>query len=313
MDRLQAMETFVRVVESGSFSAVAREQGSVQSAVSKQVAALEAYLKVKLLTRTTRKLVLTPEGERYFEQVRRLVVELQEAEMALSSAEQQLKGLLRVAAPVGFGRLILMPLVHSFLLRHPLLKIDLRLDDSVINLVEHGIDITVRFGELADSGLIAKRIGSTCRMLLCSRGYLRNLPPGLAAPRQPQDLLAHNCIVYNELANRNEWRFHAGPGANAPAGQLEVVLVNGNLQTNSSEVIRAGVIAGIGICYAPSWLFEAEIASGEVQVLLPDWLAAPMPIHLVSPPQRRQAAKVRAFADHVAQALGKEQPPLPPR
>ncbi len=303
MDRLQAMETFVRVVESGSFSAVAREQGSVQSAISKQVAALEAYLKVKLLSRTTRKLALTEAGERYFEQVRPLVLQLHEAELTLASAEQQLKGLLRVAAPVGFGRLVLMPLVQSFLQRHPLLKIDLRLDDSVINLIEHGIDITVRFGELADSSLVARRIGSSCRVLLCSRSYLRNMPDTLTLPRQPQDLIGHNCIIYNELSNRNEWRFYAGPGAHAPAGQMEAVQVEGNLQTNSSEVIRAGVLAGMGICFAPTWLFQAEIDSGEIQRLMPDWLAAPMPIHLLSPPQRRQAAKVRAFAEHVATFL----------
>ena len=302
MDRLQAMETFVRVVETGSFSAVAREQNSVQSAISKQVAALEAHLGVKLLTRTTRSLALTEDGERYFEQVRRLVAEVAEAEMTLQRGEQELKGLLRVAAAVGFGRLILMPLVQSFLALHPQVKIDLKLNDGFIDLVEQGIDITVRVGELADSSLVARRIGTARRVLLASRNYLRNLPAAVPALRQPQDLLAHNCIVYTELGN--DWRFIAGPGANAPAGSSISLHVNGNLQSNSSEVIRAAVINGMGISYSPTWLFGQEIASGEVQILLPDWLARPVPIHLVSPQQRRNAAKVRAFADHLAADFG---------
>lgn len=303
MDRLQAMEIFVRVVESGSFSAVAREQGTVQSAISKHIAALEKHLGVKLLTRTTRRLMLTEDGERYFEQARRLVAEIFEAELTLKRGEQELKGLLRVAAPVGFGRLVLMPLVKDFLALHPQVKIDLRLDDAVIDLVEQGIDLTIRFGKLPDSGLIARQIADTRRVLVAGREYLRNLPPAIPYPRQPQDLETHNCIIYTEMAARNEWIFVAGPGANATPGSTVKVLIDGNLQTNSSEVIRAAVIGNIGICHSPTWLFEAEIASGEVQVLLPDWLAQPIPVHLVSPPQRRQNARVRAFANYLAERL----------
>lgn len=303
MDRLQAMETFVRVVESGSFSAVAREQNTVQSAVSKQVAALEAHLGAKLLSRTTRRLSLTEDGERYFEQVRRLVAEVQEAERTIKRGEQELTGVLRVAAAVGYGRLVLMPLVKSFLALHPQVKIDLKLNDGFIDLVEQGIDVTVRVGDLADSSLIARRIGTARRVLLASRHYLRGTSPRVPPLQQPQDLLEHNCIVYTELATRNEWTFIAGAGANAPVGSVVSVQAQGNLQTNSSEVIRAAVIDGIGISYSPTWLFERELASGEVQILLPDWLARPVPIHLVSPPHRRNAAKVRAFSDHVAQRL----------
>lgn len=303
MDRLQAMATFVRVVETGSFSAVAREQNTVQSAVSKQVAALEAHLGAKLLSRTTRRLNLTEDGERYFEQARRLVAEVQEAEMALRRGEQALQGTLRVAAAVGFGRMILMPLVQSFLAQHPEVKIDLKLHDGFIDLVEQGIDVTVRIGDLADSTLIARRIGTARRVLLASRDYLRKLPASVPPLRHPQDLLAHNCIVYTELATRNEWTFIAGPGANAPLDSMVNVQASGNLQTNSSEVIRAAIIAGMGLSYSPTWLFEPELASGEVQILLPDWHARPVPIHLVSPPQRRNSAKVRAFSDHLAQHL----------
>lgn len=299
MDRLDAMRAFVRVVETGSFSAVAREEGTTQSAISKKVAALELSLGTKLLSRTTRALALTDGGGRYFEQARRLVAEIAEAEDTLRAGERQLTGWLRVAASAGYGRLVLMPKIERFLKDHPGVRIDLRLDDSFIDLVENGIDVAVRIGDLADSGLVARRIGTAQRAVLASRSYLRSLPAPLTRPRAPSDLANHNCIVFTGLTAYNEWTFTAQTGANAPSGSRQSVRVSGSLQSNSSEVIRSAVVAGIGIGYAPTWLFQAELASGEIEKLLPDWTLEPMPIHAVSPPQRVQAAKVRAFVDHL--------------
>jgi DNA-binding transcriptional LysR family regulator len=305
MDRLQAMHTFVRVVEAGSFSAVAREQNSTQSAVSKQVAALERELGAKLLSRTTRSLALTDDGERYFENARRLVAEVAEAESELRRGEQQLKGWLRVAASVGYGRRVLMPLVRGFLLAHPDVKIDLKLNDGFIDLVEQGIDVAIRVGDLAGSTLVARRIATTRRALLASRRYIRKLPKGIGAPREPLDLVRHNCLVYTELATGNEWTFTATSGATAPLGSRQQVRAQGNLQTNSSEVIRAAVLADMGVSFSPTWLFAEEIESGEVVALLPEWTAQPLPVHLVSPPQRRNTAKVKAFGEHVAMELAR--------
>jgi DNA-binding transcriptional LysR family regulator len=307
MDKLQAMRTFVRVVEAGSFSAVAHESDTTQSAVSKQVAALERELGARLLTRTTRSLALTEHGERYFEQVRRLVTEIAEAEGTLQRGEQELTGWLRVAASVGFGRLKLMPMIQSFLAAHGGVKIDLRLHDGFIDLVEQGIDVAVRIGDLPDSSLIARRVGTTYRMLVAHRSYLRSLPKGTKAPTAPEDLSGHNCIVYTELPMRNNWNFTAGPGAPEPAGTTRVVRVEGNLQTNSSEVMRTSVLAGMGIGYSPMWLFDQELANGEVQQLLPDWAPPAIPIHVVSPRERRHSAKVKAFVEHVGEEMGREQ------
>ena len=239
MDKLSAMRTFVRVVESGSFSAVADELQATQSAISKQVAALEKELGTKLLIRTTRSLALTEEGERYFEQARRLVAEIAEAESDLIKGVGQLRGWLRVAASVGYGRLKLMPLVKSFMAAHPDVKIDLRLHDGFIDLVEQGIDVSVRIGDLPDSGLIARRIGTSHRMLLAHRDYLRSLPKGVHAPVNPEDLQAHDCIVYTGVSNSNVWTFAAGAGACEPTGASKSVRVEGHIQTNSSEVIRS--------------------------------------------------------------------------
>lgn len=303
MDKLSAMRTFVRVVESGSFSAVADELRATQSAVSKQMAALEKALGAKLLVRTTRSLALTEEGERYFEQVRRLVAEIAEAESGLLNGEGQLRGWIRVAASVGFGRLKLMPLVRSFMLAHPDVKIDLRLHDGFIDLVEQGIDVSVRIGELADSGLIARRVGTSHRMLLAHRDYLRALPKGVCAPVHPEDLQEHECIVYTGMSNSNLWTFTAGAGASAPKGVTKSIRVEGHIQTNSSEVQRSAVATGMGIGYVPAWMFDAELASGEVVRLMPDWESPPSPIHLVSPPERKHSAKVKAFVAHISAAL----------
>jgi DNA-binding transcriptional LysR family regulator len=304
MDRLTAMQTFVRVVEAGSFSAVAREIGSTQSAVSKQVAALERVLGARLLGRTTRSLGLTEEGERYFEQARRLVAEVAEAESSLRAGQQRLSGWLRVAASVGFGRLKLLPVVHAFLDRHPDVRIDLRLADGFVDLVEQGLDVAVRVGQLADSSLIAQRIGTTRRLVVAHRDLVRRLQrKGPKPPRHPDDLAAHDCLVYTELASRDNWLFVASAGANEPPGTERSVRVKGRLQTNSSEVIRAAVLAGRGIGYSPDWLFESELAAGELLTLMPGWQAPPLPLHLVSPPQRQHSAKVRAFGDFVRAAL----------
>lgn len=297
MDRLGAMQTFVRVVETGSFSAVAREQSSTQSSVSKQVAALERHLGAKLLTRTTRTLSLTDDGERYYEDARRLVAEVAEAESQLRRGEQQLSGWLRVAASVGFGTRVLRPHVHSFLTAHPGVKIDLKLNDGFIDLVEHGIDVAVRIGNLADSTLVARRMGSIRRAVVASKAYVESTGPGRPLPRIPEDLKQHPCIVYTELRSRSLWDF------SSPDGSTVSVRVEGPLQTNTSDIVRAAVLDGVGIAYSPTWLFQDLIDTGEVQVLLPGWQTSPLPLHLVSPPERRHAAKVRTFGEHLSTAL----------
>ncbi|OYU45432.1 MAG: LysR family transcriptional regulator [Burkholderiales bacterium PBB4] len=297
MDRLGAMQTFVRVVETGSFSAVAREQSSTQSAISKQVGALEKHLGAKLLTRTTRTLALTDDGQRYFEDARRLVAEVTEAEGQLRRGEQQLRGWLRLASSVGFGVRVLRPHVHSFLAAHPGVKIDLRLNGGFIDLVEHGIDVAVRIGNLADSTLVARRIGRIRRAVVASRAYVQAATARAAMPSIPEHLKQHPCIVYTELRSRNLWDF------STPDGSSVSVRVEGPLQTNASDIVRAAVLDGVGIAYSPTWLFQDLIDSGEVQALLPGWEPSPLPLHLVCPPERRQAAKVRAFSEHLASAL----------
>ena len=291
------MQTYVRVVETGSFSAVARELSTTQSAISKQVAGLEKYLGVRLLARTTRAVTPTDAGLRYFEEARRLVGEIGEAEGHLRHGERALAGPLRVATAVGYGLRVLLPHVQSFMREHPHVQLDLKLDDGFVDLVEQGIDVAVRIGPLADSSLIARRIATSRRLLVAGKKYLEQGGKNKAMPCIPQDLLSHPCIVYTELRARNHWEFSTADGSSVS------VRVQGPLQTNSSEVLRAAVLAGQGIGYLPDWLFADLQASGDVVVLMPDWQVPPIPIHLVSPLARKHSAKVRAFGDHVAGAL----------
>lgn len=300
-DRLQAMQTLVRVVELGSFSAAARELGSTQSAVSKQVAALERQLGAQLLARSTRALRLTEAGERYVDEARRLVAEIAEAESQLRAGEHRLQGWLRVAASGSFGRLKLMPLVQSFLAAHPGVKIDLRFNDGFVDLVEQGIDIAVRIGEQPDSSLVARRIGTVRRAVVARRGYFEQI--GKPPPANPLALQQHDCIVYSELRAGPTWTFEAGPGADAPPGTLASVRVDGSLRTNSGEAVREAVLAGMGLAYSPHWLLEQELARGDVVLAMPHWQGQALPMQLVSPPQRRLSGKVKAFGDHLAAAL----------
>ena len=293
MDRLDAMELFVRVVETGSFSAVARERAVTQSSVSKQIAALEAHLGVKLLSRSTRALSLTEEGEVLFPEARRLVSDFDAVEGRLRSGKVRLTGWLRVAASVGYGRRILMPRIESFLERHPGVRIDLKLSDGFTDLIEQGIDVAIRIGDLPDSSLVVRKIGVSERVLVAHPKYFSRSQAGRPSLDHPRDLTAHNCIVYTEVATQNVWEFVG------PKEEIEHVRVSGNLQSNSSEAIRAAALSGLGICYAPNWLLPEELASGDVVKLLPQWRARPSPIHAVFPIHRRHVAKIDAFVSHL--------------
>ena len=289
MDRLEAMRTFVRVVERGSFSAVAKELGATQSAVSKQVAALEARLGAKLLVRSTRAIALTRAGEAFFPDARRLSEEVQAAEAMARANERTLEGALKVAASVAFGASGLMPALRSFLAAHPGLTIDLKLDDAFVDIVAEGIDVAVRIGELADSRLVATKLGENCRLLVASPDYLRFTKP-LAGP---QDLAAHACILYTGQDAPRRWTFE-GPG-----GARATIEVTGNFHSNSSQAVRAAILSGLGIGFVPELLIGDDLKRGALVEPLPSWRGAARPIHALTAAHRQNSAKARAFVEHL--------------
>jgi DNA-binding transcriptional LysR family regulator len=250
MDRLDCIQSFVRVVEMGSFSAVAREYNTTQPTISKKIAALEDYLDVQLLTRSTTKLQLTQEGERFFERCQSL---LDVAAEIISSVGQRQNpvGTLRVNCSVAFGQYQVIPYLQGFLSRYPDLKLDLMMNDRFVDLVEEGIDVAIRIGEVNDSMLSVHQIGITRRVTVAAGDYFRDHPE----PKTPEDLIDRNCIVYSRLATANDWHFQL------PTGGTTKVTVKGNLQVDGSTAIREAVLAGLGIAVCPVWLFGDLIQS----------------------------------------------------
>jgi DNA-binding transcriptional LysR family regulator len=290
MDKLSAMEAFIRVVEAGSFSAVARELGSTQSAVSKQVAALEAHLGVQLLSRTTRSTAITDEGRAYYEQVQRIVADVREAEGSLRKGARAVQGRLRVGAAAGFGRFVLFPVIDAFMKKYPGIEIDLQLSDSFVDMVAQGLDVVVRVGELSDSSLLAQRLGATHRSVIASRELAAQLNKKRRLPKAPGDLAQHNCIIYTGLSTPSTWVFDAIGGKAS-----ERIKVSGKLHTNSTEIVREAILAGLGIGFTPNWFFTQELAQGEVIRLLPQFSPHPLPINALYSASRKHSAKVAAF------------------
>lgn len=291
------MELFVQVVRSGSFSAAARALNQTPSAVSKQISRLEDRLTARLITRTTRQFKLTEEGRAYYERSTLILADVAEAEQAVSQIQGVASGSLRVSLPVAFGRLHVAPLLPAFLADHPELSINLTLNDRYIDLVEEGIDVAVRIGELKDSSLIARRLAPNRRIVCGAPTYLENR--GL--PERPADLEAHNCLVYTYRASRNDWRFLG------PDGSDQVVQVTGNLEANNAEALSAALLGGLGLGLLPLWLVGSDLRSGRLMELLKDYHAPDSAIYAVYPPGRHLSPKVRIFVDFLAASFAQKE------
>ncbi len=286
MDRLGAMEMFVRIVETGNFSAVARQLGTTQPTISKQLTALEKQLRTRLLNRSTRSLSLTEAGATYYERCRRIIDEVREAEGALGQLQSALTGTLHVNGSIALGQIFLAPLVLRFQRQYPELAIELSLSDRYIDLVEEGVDVAVRIGRLADSNLVARRLGSTRRVLVATPAYLA----AHGTPERPEDLAQHSCLLYAYLSSGNEWTFKG------PEGEIRV-RVRGNFKANNGEAIRQALLANVGVAMSPDWLIHDKLASGEVVALLPEFALPPLEINAVYPSGRHVSTKVRTFIE----------------
>ncbi|TPM26887.1 LysR family transcriptional regulator [Mesorhizobium sp. B2-3-5] len=287
---LEHIRTFVRTVETGSFTAVAVEQGQSQPTVSRQISALEDHLGVRLLQRTTRALTITDEGRTYYDHARALLDATEAAAMAIRPGITAVTGQLRIAAPMAFARLHLMPRMRQFLTQHPALTTDWVLGDRSVDLVEEGVDLAIRIGRVTDQSLIARHIGEMRRITVATPDYwLRN-----GRPTRPDELKTHDCIVYTGLATVDEWHFAGVDGSTA------VVRVKGRVRVNASEGMRSAVLEGLGVAVVPTWLFTDEIDSGILQRVLTDYEPNPLPIQVVTPSRRLIPSRVRAFSDFLA-------------
>ncbi|MGH8246702.1 MAG: LysR family transcriptional regulator [Gammaproteobacteria bacterium] len=299
MDRLTAMELFVRIVETGSFSAVAREMNMNQPTVSKQLSALEQKLKTRLLNRSTRQLSLTEAGSEYYEACKRILDEVREAEGNVGRLQGQLAGQLKVNTSIALGQMYVGPLTLKFQKLHPGLEVDLSLVDRFVDVVEEGVDVAIRVGRLTDSNLVARRLGKTRRVAVATPAYLKKH----GTPKTPEELVNHNCLLYAYLSTGNEWMFQG------PNGQEIRVKVSGNFRANNGEAIRQAVLADLGIAVAPEWIALKDLESGAIRALLTNYAPTLMDIHAVYPSGRHLSAKVRAYVDFLQQEFQKI-PPL---
>ncbi|MGX9432476.1 LysR family transcriptional regulator [Bradyrhizobium sp. LeoA1S1] len=282
MDRLASMETFVRVVETGSFSGAARQLRVGQPAVSKSVAQLEEYLGVKLLTRSTRGLTPTEAGLGYLERARRALEEAAEAERAARGAGAGLKGRLRVCAAVTFARIHLIPMLPQFMAQHPELDLEVVLDDRQIDLVQEGIDVALRMGKMLDSTLTVRRVARCKRLVLGTPAYFDRA----GTPSTPSELSKHQAIVY--LQEGSVWSF------SRESTELSVS-VKSRLRVTAAEGVRAAVLSHTGLAIASEWMFAPELRSGAVRTVLSEWDLPPLDLWAVLPTGRAATAKARAF------------------
>lgn len=288
MDRLLAMACFVRVVETGSFSAVARQLRVGQPAISKTIAGLEDWLGTRLLLRSTRRLMPTDAGQQFFEAARLALAAADTAEQVARHADGALFGRLRVCAPVTFSRLCIVPHLGLFLDIHPGVDIELELDDGNIDLIEGGIDVALRMGSLTDSSLTARRIGRGARMVIATPAFIDRY----GAPGTPADLADKPAILYARRNGGRDWIFKRD------AEQVAVTL-SGRLQCSAAEGVREAVLAGLGLTIGSDWMFQPELATGAVQPLLIDWALPPVDLWAMTPAGRQVSARARAFIDFV--------------
>jgi DNA-binding transcriptional LysR family regulator len=292
MNRLAAMETFVRVVETGSFSAAARDLKLGQPAVSKTIAQLENRLGVQLLLRSTHRLAPTEAGQRFFERAKITIESADEAERVARGAGTKLSGRLRVGAAVTFARLHLVPHLAEFLADHPSLDIDVLLDDRNIDLIGAGIDIALRMGNLPDSALTVRKLGQSSRRVIGTPSYFERAGEPLAPP----DLSSHQAIIYEQRGGGDTWVFRQGESETS-------VTLTGRMRVNAAEGVREAVFAGIGLAVASEWMFAPELRSGIVKPVLGKWTLPPVDLWAVFPTGRRIGAKARTFTRFIEERL----------
>lgn len=293
MDKLEAMNAFVKVVALGSYAEAGRALGLTRSAVSKAVMELEQLLGARLLDRTTRRVSATEAGLAYYESCADILARVEEIERQVSRLHDEPKGVLKINAPMSFGALYLGPLVGEFMSTHTDLKIELTLNDRFIDPIEEGVDVTVRIGILADSSLIARRLAPARRVLVAAPGYLKKF----GAPRGPDDLMQHRCLNYGHTTTLQRWRL-------TKDGQTINLAINSVLCSNNGDVLRAAALAGQGITKLPTFLVGPDIKVGRLKVVLPDYPPTDLGIFAVYAPNRYLAAKTRLLIDFLAFRFG---------
>lgn len=296
MDRLAAMEAFVRVVDAGSFSGAAKQLRVGQPAVSKTIAQLEDRLGVRLLLRSTHGLTATEAGRNFYERAKRSIEEAEEAELAARGAAAALTGRLRISSPVTLARLQIVPRLPAFFAENPALEVDLVLEDRDVNSIAEGVDVALWIGPFGDSLLVARKLAACRRIVVGAPEYF----DVMGVPQKPADLLGHQAVIYDQRQGGQSWTFRQG--------SAEVsVTVNGRFRTSAAEGVREAVLAGLGISIGGTeWMFTPELKSGAVTEVLADWSLPSGELWVGFPTGRQVNAKARAFTRFIERQLAEE-------
>jgi DNA-binding transcriptional LysR family regulator len=292
MDRFESMSILVTVSEAGSLSAAARRLGTPLATVSRKVSDLETHLKTRLLNRSSRRVTLTDAGQSYVAACKRILEEVGEAERAAAGEYSAPTGDLTITAPIVFGRLHVLPVAIEFLKAYPDIDIRIALADRVVNILDDHVDLAVRIGELPDSSLRARRLGSTRRVVCGSPGYFA----ARGAPKSPAELGAHDCITFEGMMSADAWTFTIGKSDAA-------VAIHSRLIVNTAEAAIDAATAGGGITRVLSYQAAAAVRAGALAIVLQDFEQVPSPVNLVYPDQRLLPLKLRAFLDFAAPRL----------
>jgi DNA-binding transcriptional LysR family regulator len=298
MDKHSELSLFVRVVEQGGFSAVARQLSLTPSAVSKQIARLESRLGVRLFNRTTRRLVLTEAGQTFYDHCVHIVADIEAAEESVRTLSGAVRGTLRLSGTVAFSKTQILPRLASFLTQYPDLSVEFELTDRRVDLIEEGLDAAVRFSEQVEvSSLVARRIADNRRVICAAPGYLETN----GTPRTPEDLLSHNCLTLTTVSRFNEWIFKT-------EGREQTIRVGGNFKTNSADSLHRAVLSGIGLARLSTWLVGDDLDSGRLVRVFPQYVSEEAAIYLLYPHRRQLPPKVRAFQNFLLDQFT----PVPP-
>ncbi|RUR39515.1 LysR family transcriptional regulator [Vreelandella populi] len=299
---LNALRVFERVAATGSFTVTAHHFHRAVSSISRQIAALEESLGQQLLYRHTRAVTLTEAGERYYQDVREILEQLDLATEALMAPGSEPSGLLRLNAPVAFGQRQILPILHHFQRRYPAIKVELMLTDQLTDPVREGLDITFRVGELADTTLVARRLAPMNYVVAAAPAYLQRA----GTPLTPADLSEHNCLLYQGEMGRQRWYFHH------PEQPSLTCKVDGSLYSNDAESLVRAALMGQGLVMFPTWLIADELAAQALLPVLEQWRGEVAPgrrdIHVLYAQRRLHTRKVSAFLDHLFEVVG----PVPP-
>ena len=294
MDRFLSLALFSAAIEEGSLAAAGRRFDLSPAVAGKHVSMLEAQLNVRLLQRTTRRLALTEAGRAFLPRCRRILEEFDEAQREAGDVHQLVRGTLRIAAPTAFGALRMGEVIARYVLEHPSINVELKLDDRYVDLVEQEIDLAVRIGRLTDSGLVTRRLG-TCRLMLCAS------PEFIARhgePHSPADLRLLPRLCFTESVSAGDWTF------TAPDGTVHVIEGTAAVRADNVQVLAAIAASGAGLCYGPDFVFQRALASGALVPLLTDYATPVLDIHAAFPTARRIPEKVRRFVERLAEEIG---------